>query len=105
MDASSVFNVLFALLAIIALVIGCGYFTRRFVVRAGRSMGRIRVIASAPLGSRERLVVVDIMGEQKLVGVTPQQITDLGVLSAPLAEPDVAPDFSATLGNWLKRSQ
>ena len=105
MDTGSIVNLLLALAATVVLVVACGLVARKFVLGGSRPGGRIQVLASTPVGNRERLLVVDVMGEQKLIGVTAQQITDLGGLKTPL-EPVAAPAatdrFAATLSGLLK---
>jgi flagellar protein FliO/FliZ len=46
--------------------------------------GQLKIIAGLPLGTRERVVLIEAGNEQILVGVTPQQIQTLHVLKSPI---------------------
>lgn len=80
---SSILAVLLSLGLVIALAWGALWLLRRFQDRAlgaGRmpSGGRaMRFVRALPLGPRERLVLIDIDGEEMLLGVTAHGITEL----------------------------
>jgi len=88
LSSSSVFMSVFGSLAFIILLIGAlAWGVRRsgLTKRLNVINGEIAVVATRSLGSRERLVLVDI-GEQRLVlGVTPAQVTCLSVCARPEA--------------------
>lgn len=68
----------------------------------GGSGSVIKVVASLPLGARERLLLVDLQGQQLLLGVSPAGISLLQVLEQPLTLPqrNLPTDFSG----WLRQS-
>ncbi|SFC23437.1 flagellar biosynthetic protein FliO [Pseudoalteromonas denitrificans] len=64
-------------------------------------LDEFKVIRSIPLGSKERLIVVEIDEKQHLLGVTPQTINYLYQLEKPLEAkemPQLAKTFSQLLG-------
>ncbi|ATG73204.1 flagellar biosynthetic protein FliO [Zobellella denitrificans] len=72
-------------LLVIAAILALGWLLRK--TRLNATLGgnrRLRVVATLALGSRERVVVVQAGEEQFLLGVTAQQITQLGRLEQPL---------------------
>ncbi|MEQ8861308.1 MAG: flagellar biosynthetic protein FliO [Pseudomonadales bacterium] len=108
MDATgNVIQVLLALGAVIALVLLCAFAARRMMggVQSGAG-NQIRVLAVRPLGSRERLVLVEVGGEVTLLGVTQNGISALREVPASVAEgvPPV-PSFSDALGRLMRKSQ
>ncbi len=70
------------LAVVLALAVGLSWLLRRHVLPRG---GAIRVIGGLPLGSRERLLLVEVDEVRLLIGVTSQQIQTLHVF--PPARP------------------
>ena len=69
----------------------------------------MRIIASLPLGQRERAVIIEIAGQQWLLGVTPGQVTllhrfDEPVITTSGANDDFSNRMRQILQNGLGRS-
>ena len=62
--------------------------------------GTMRVIASLPLGARERLLLVEVGKQQLLLGATPAGITLLHTLSEPLP----LDSSSLAFTGWLRQA-
>jgi flagellar protein FliO/FliZ len=56
---------------------------RRFNVTHGGS-SQLKVVASMMAGTRERVLVIDVGGEQHLLGITSQNINHLAKLDTPI---------------------
>jgi len=99
------FKTLLALLLVVALVLVSAWALRRLQGLAPGGGGRIRVLAAVSVGARERLVVVEVGGEQLLIGVAPGQVRKVHVLAEPLAlEGTPAPEgFARRLRQALSR--
>jgi len=69
------------LVIVLALAVGLSWLLRRHVLPRG---GAIRVIGGLPLGSRERLLLVEVDEVRLLIGVTSQQIQTLHVFPPAL---------------------
>ena len=73
--------------AMLSLVLGVLlavlYLIRRFYGRySGASdRGLIRMVATHHVAPKERIVLLDVLGEKILIGVTPQQINYLATIS------------------------
>ena len=94
------FSVTLALLFIVFLIVAVSWFVRRFGQGVFATNTHIKIIATLPLGTRERLLLVDIAGQQLLLGVTAQQINNLHVFSEPVvdtAHPPAPSEFSQKL--------
>jgi flagellar protein FliO/FliZ len=105
-NAGSLAQVTLSLLLVLAAV-----FAAAWVVRRLRGMGKfannaIEILADAPLGTKERAVLVQIGKQQLLLGVSPGQVTTLLVLQEPVVvdrgttadgAPKNQPDFKALL--------
>lgn len=86
-DAGSVGGALFSLILVVALILALGWLARRMpgVARTGNVTG-LRVVASLPIGQRERLLVVEVGDTQLLIGAGPGGIQTLHTLEQPLQE-------------------
>lgn len=76
-------KMLFSLVLVVAFLFAFMWLMRRSMQLGGSADG-IRIVAVKALGTRERLMVVDVGGEQILLAVTPQRIEKLHELKAPL---------------------
>ena len=105
--AGQVFTVLAGLAFVLVLVVGCGWLVKRFSgMPSGRS-GAIKVVSVLPIGTRERLALVEVGGQQLLLGVTAQQITALHTFDEPVVDAaDVKnnSEFAQKLHQMLSRS-
>ena len=78
------------LVVVLALAVGLSWLLRRHLLPRG---GVIRVIGGLPLGSRERLLLIEVDETRLLIGVTAQQIQTLHIFP-PAPSIAVAPDPS-----------
>jgi len=94
-----VITALMALALVIGLIFGLAWLLRRLPGTGLRPDEGIRVIAGASLGSKERAVVIEVNGQQLLLGVTPGAVSLLHVLDTPLPEkaPARLPEFASLL--------
>ena len=102
--ATSVLQVLSGLALVLFLVLGTAWLLRRVGRVPGLSNQSIRTIGAAAVGTRERVVLLEVGSTWILVGVAPGQVRSLATLpkgevaTAATAAPQAAP-FAA----WLKR--
>lgn len=78
------------LVAVLALAVGLSWLLRRYALPRG---GLIRVIGGLPLGSRERLLLVEVDETRLLLGVTASQIQTLHVFAPATVQPISPPSF------------
>lgn len=83
----SFFLVICALLAVMFLL-------KRFNTVGISTGGYIEILASAPLGQRERAVLLQVGEEQILVGVAPGNVTTLHHISQPVSPPEADASLS-----------
>ena len=101
----------FALLLVLGLIVGLAWLLKRMPGSGFRSSDSLRVVASLPLGAKERAVVVEVGGRQLLLGVTAHGISTLHELpeplppAAPVKLPDLKklPDFAQLLSQRLRK--
>lgn len=101
-----------ALLLVLALIVGLSWLLKRMPGGGFRQAEGLRVVASIPLGARERAAVVQVGGEQLLLGIGAGGVRTLHVLAEPL--PDAAasrpggatlPDFRQLLAQRLRKDR
>jgi len=95
------------LLVVVGLIFMLGYVMRRVGPLAPQGGQHIRLISSYPLGPRDRLALVEVGGQQLLLGISPGRITTLHVLDEPVTENAeiVGGDFARKLQAMLKKEQ
>lgn len=83
---SSLLNVFVGLLFILGLILALAWFVKRIGQGGITANNHLRIVASLPLGTRERLALVDVGGKQILLGLTPQNINTLHVFDEPVID-------------------
>ncbi|CAM3995621.1 MULTISPECIES: flagellar biosynthetic protein FliO [Shewanella] len=76
-------NMLGGLLVVIALIFLLAYLVKRLKL-VPTSHGVLKTLAVTPLGQREKMVLVEVDGQQYLLGVTPQQVSLIDKLDTPI---------------------
>jgi|SRR5690554_1708588 len=83
-SGKTLFNVMAALVAVILMIFATGWLLKRFTGFSPLNNRHLKIHASLSVGARERIVLIEVGGEQILVGVTPQQINHLHTLKEPI---------------------
>lgn len=94
-----------SLIVVVGMIVVLGWLYSRSRLLGGSSNNAISIVASRALGSKERLLVIDVAGKQLLVGMTASQVQTLHVFDAPVVSaPQSAPvgGFSSRLKSALK---
>lgn len=98
-----------ALLGIIVLILAAAWVVKRVMPGAikGRTVNGLSVSASASLGNRERVVIVNVEDARLVLGVTAQQVTLLHTLPPTPVDPQppaaAVPEFASLMKTMLKR--
>ncbi|WP_018917811.1 flagellar biosynthetic protein FliO [Vreelandella zhanjiangensis] len=100
-----------ALAFVIAMILLCTALLKRWQNVRPQQGARLRVITSTPVGSRERVVVVEIEDTWLVLGVSGGRITKLHERPAPEERPsddsprDDAPRFAQRLSQALAKNR
>jgi flagellar protein FliO/FliZ len=101
-------QLLLGLLLVIGLIFALAWLMRRVQQIGPRSNQAIKLVASQALGPRDRLLLVQVGGEQILLGISAGRITPLHVLKEPVptseGEP-ATPEFAQRLMELLGKDQ
>jgi flagellar protein FliO/FliZ len=108
--AGSLLQVTLSLALVLAAVFAAAWVVRRLSGFGRFGANAIQVVADAPLGTKERAVLVQVGEQQLLLGVTQSQVNLLHVLPQPISiapppapggEQGNRPDFAAILKRSL----
>lgn len=96
--------VIMTLLGIVGLILCLAWFARRFGGFSAAGNSDMRVIAAIPMGARERVALIDVKGQQFLLGVTTQNINHLHSFDEPVIDLAKAPksEFAQKLQGILQ---
>ncbi|HCV01543.1 flagellar biosynthetic protein FliO [Pseudoalteromonas sp. SSMSWG5] len=92
-------SMVMSLLLVLVVIIGLAFFVKKLNPNLANS-DEFKVVRSLPLGSRERLMVIEIDNAQHLIGVTPHSINYLHKLETPLKEKEL-PELAKRFGKLL----
>ncbi|PJG60616.1 flagellar biosynthetic protein FliO [Aeromonas cavernicola] len=89
---------------VIGLILILGIILKKSKIVTIMGSGQMKIIASLPLGYKEKLLVVKVGEQQFLLGVTPQQINFLYRLESQLNE-DEPHAFSTQLSKLMSKHE
>ncbi|MGM0953510.1 MAG: flagellar biosynthetic protein FliO [Pseudomonadota bacterium] len=94
------------LLAVIAIIYGCAWLIRRMTGMTGMNNNAIRVVSVMAIGARERIALVEVGGQQILLGITPSAIRTLQVFEEPVVDASTPAnsDFARRLQGMIGKS-
>jgi flagellar biosynthetic protein FliO len=85
---SSFLKMIFALAIVLGLLIGVMYFIKNFMQRSAPSadsQALINVLSSRYLGPKSSIILVEVMEQVIVVGISSQQMTPLAHIDDPIA--------------------
>lgn len=85
---SSFLKMIFALAIVLGLLIGVMYFIKNFMQRSSPSADNqalINILSSRYMGPKSSIILVEVMEQVIVVGITGQQMTPLAHIADPLA--------------------
>lgn len=83
--AAGIEDVAFSLAIVLVLIFALAWLVKRFAPGAGRVGAKhMQVLSTLPLGSKERLMLVDVAGTQMVLGVSGEGVACLHVFAEPV---------------------
>ena len=86
----------FGLLIVVALIVALSWGMRRMGGLVGVGAGALRILGGLSVGTRERVVLIQVGDQQLLLGVAPGSVKTLHVLEEPI--PTTSSTGSGTSG-------
>lgn len=107
--AVGVGRMLLGLLVVVLLMVTLAWLMRRMGGLTSAAAGSLRVLGGLSMGTRERVVLIQVGETQLLLGVAPGRVQTLHVLEHPISINESAKgdkgNFAAALGAALQRGK
>ena len=94
------------LIVVVAAIFCFAWLLKRLKLTQHSQHGLLKVVAGLPLGTRERIIVLQVGEEQLLLGLSPGRIEKLHTLAVPLVDQNdqnVMTPFAEKLQGLLNR--
>lgn len=95
---SELLGVGFSMLIVVAAILLLGWFYSRSRFLGGGASDVINVIATRALGPKERLMIVEVVDQQLLVGMTSTGVQTLHVFDKPIVVNETTKEVSGFAG-------
>ncbi len=86
MSGSYLIQLILGLIVVLICIVALAWFAKRMNRLQSSTGGVLKIIGGLSMGSRERVVLIQVGSEQLLIGVSPGRINTLHVLEAPLED-------------------
>lgn len=86
MSAANILQVVLSLLFIVLLIFALAWYMRRVQNISVGNASKLRVLASLAVGTRERVVLIQVGDEQVLLGVAAGRVNHIKTLGTPIVE-------------------
>ena len=99
-DGADILSLGASMLIVVAAVLALGWLYSRFRLSGTGAGDVINVVASRALGPKERIVLIEVGGQQLLVGMTATQVQTLHAFEQPVVNTpaiDDTPGFADRL--------
>lgn len=97
MSSSYLLKLTGGLILVVAVIFMLAWIVKKMNLTPQSQTGLIKVIAGLNLGTKERVVLLEISGEQILVGICPGRMETLHVLTTPVDTGVLMADSSPTI--------
>lgn len=102
----SLWQLFLALAIVLALVIGSLWVLKKLLAPRGENAGLLRVVAGTAVGTRERVVIVEVGGTWLVLGVAPGRVTALAEVPRQITATQPAgppPSSGQGFPDWLRK--
>jgi flagellar protein FliO/FliZ len=99
---SSALQMVFGLILVLALLLGTLWLLKRISQPRGAAAGLMRVVAGVAVGSRERVVILELGNSWLVLGVAPGQVTTLAEIPRQEVPTSAASPIGKDFPAWLK---
>lgn len=103
MSGSYLFQLIIGLIIVLICIVALAWFAKRMNRLQSSTGSMLKIIGGLSMGSRERVVLLQVGSEQLLIGVSPGRINKLHVLETPLEDEGVNSEktFATSLSEKL----
>jgi flagellar protein FliO/FliZ len=103
MSGSYLFQLILGLIIVLICIVALAWFAKRMNRLQSSTGSMLKIIGGLSMGSRERVILLQVGSEQLLIGVSPGRINKLHVLETPLEDEEVNSEktFATSLSEKL----
>jgi flagellar protein FliO/FliZ len=91
-----------SLIIVVAAIMLCGWLYSRSQGLRVRGSGIISIIATQPLGPKERILLIEVANKQLIVGMTSTQVSTLHVFDEPVVRQEGGGEQRGNFSDRLK---
>ena len=104
-DSAAWGKAILGLVAVVSLIFLVAWFVKRFTGLAVSNQQQMRIVSAIPVGTRERIALVEVADKQILVGITQHNINVLHSFEEPVVNKNdkTGPDFASRLQSILSK--
>jgi flagellar protein FliO/FliZ len=100
----SLWQLFLGLALVLALVVGSLWVLKKLVTQRGENAGLLRVVAGTAVGTRERVVIVEVGSTWLVLGVAPGQVSALAEIPRQSVQaPATGPAGGEGFPDWLRK--
>jgi flagellar protein FliO/FliZ len=104
-SAGSFFQVLLGLIFVLALMGAAAWSLKKFGVAKLAGNAAVKIIGGVSVGSRERVMLIEVGEQWIVIGVAPGQVTALSTMpKQAIASTMDTPPLAKNFSNWLKQT-
>ncbi len=103
-NSMTIMNVFGSLVIVLGLLFGLAWLYKKLAIKLPGS-NHIKIVSSAMLGPRERILVIEVQGKQRVLGVTSNQINLLFELDQPLVDDTTTSDWRSQFQTLLQKQK
>jgi flagellar protein FliO/FliZ len=105
-SAGSLLQVLLGLIAVLACMAGAAWMLRRFGLAKTTTASAVKIVGGVNVGTRERVLVVEVADQWIVVGVAPGRVNALATMPRQegIALPETTPPAAKNFSAWLKQT-
>ena len=102
--AVNLLKVLFGLLAVLALMAASAWILKRFGIAKAAGGGVIKIIGGVSVGTRERVLLLEVADQWIVVGVAPGRVNSLTTMPRQESEQAETVPAASNFSAWLKQT-
>ncbi len=99
----SVLQLFLGLAGAIGMLLGSLWLLKKLVTQRGEASGLMKVVAGTAVGTRERVVIVEIGTTWLVLGVAPGRVSALAEVPRQALPVQSSPASTANFPDWLRR--
>lgn len=103
-STGSLLQVLMGLIVVLGLMAAAAWLLRRFNASKGMTGAHIKILGGVSIGTRERVVLIEVADQWIVVGVAPGQVNALTTMPKQQADTPIDTPPAKNFSAWLSQT-